>query len=344
VVVHSKRGVLILQAAVLAAGAWLAGWAVETWDLLPMTRLSDRAGLPVALLFFGIMGTVVAFVVVKDYWGHRIAFEADGLRIDDSLGTTRVPYDEVAEVKPIPMYGAGIRLKPGNRWLATFEGRPSDRRKKEKLSAIALGAYGCEITLPGRSMDIGVDRFVEALRRRLGDQREGGGDAMGDGSRAAILRAAMDGDVEALRRAVAEDGADAVRLDDDPMELTALHLAAAGGHGEAVDYLLSPPVGADPRAARNNNFTPLHSAAMFGHAAVCEALLRAGAGVDVQTDPQGYAPLHSAAFAGHLEAIRVLLAHGADRTLTNYRGERPADTARRQGQEEAAEMLEADLT
>jgi ankyrin repeat protein len=78
---------------------------------------------------------------------------------------------------------------------------------------------------------------------------------------------------------------------------------------------------------------------MQGHAAVCEVLLAADAGVNVQTDPQGYAPLHSAAFAGHVEAMRVLLAHGADRALVNYRGERPADTARRTGQAEAVAVL-----
>lgn len=80
---------------------------------------------------------------------------------------------------------------------------------------------------------------------------------------------------------------------------------------------------------------------MNGHAAVCASLLHAGAVVNAQTDPQGYSPLHSAAFAGHLDAIRVLLAHGADRGLTNYRGERPADTARRQGQTVAAQFLDA---
>lgn len=61
---------------------------------------------------------------------------------------------------------------------------------------------------------------------------------------------------------------------------------------------------------------------------------------NVQTDPQGYAPLHSAAFAGHIKAIRLLLGHGADRTLENYRNERPADTARRTGRTEAIRLLE----
>jgi ankyrin repeat protein len=155
-----------------------------------------------------------------------------------------------------------------------------------------------------------------------------------------VKNAAVAGDVETLKHLVAAHGGAAVRLDGDPVELTALHWAAASGNVEAVRFLLAPPVGADPRAVRNNNFAPLHSAAMQGHAAVCKVLIGAGAEVNVQTNPQGYAPLHSAAFAGHVEAIRVLLAHGADRGLANYRGEVPADTARRTGQAEAVRALE----
>jgi ankyrin repeat protein len=185
-----------------------------------------------------------------------------------------------------------------------------------------------------------IKAVLGGLSAGLGFRRLGS-DTMAEDSGDAIFRAVEAGDVDALRELVATLGTAAVRLDDDPEKLTALHWAAARGHMAAVEYLLSPAVGADPRAARKNNFTPLHAAAMQGHAAVCEVLLRAGAGVNLQTDPQGYAPLHSAAFAGHLEAIRVLLAHGADRTLKNYRGERPADTARRQGQDQAAELLEA---
>lgn len=154
-----------------------------------------------------------------------------------------------------------------------------------------------------------------------------------------VLQAIDQDDIPALAALVEAHGAAAVRLEADPNELTALHVAAAAGRQKVVDYLLSPAVGADPRAARNNAFTPLHGAAMHGHATICETLLRAGADVDAQTDPQGYAPLHSAAFAGHIEAIEVLLAHGGDRRLLNYRGERPADTAKRQEQHQAATLL-----
>jgi ankyrin repeat protein len=156
-----------------------------------------------------------------------------------------------------------------------------------------------------------------------------------------VLRAVTEGDLARLAQFIEAEGPRAVRLDDDPQELTALHWAAAAGQLDMVRFLLSPAVGADPRAARDNNFTPLHAAAMQGHAQVCEILLDAGAGVDVQTSPQSYAPLHSAAFGGHMEAVRVLLAHGADRDLLNYRRERPADTAKRQGQGRVEQILRA---
>jgi hypothetical protein len=109
---------------------------------------------------------------------------------------------------------------------------------------------------------------------------------MADALAVSVKNAAVAGDVAALRQLVATHGGAAVRLDGDPAELTALHWAAASGNVEAVRFLLAPPVGADPRAARNNNFTPLHAAAMQGHAAVCEVLIAAGAEVNVQTDPQ----------------------------------------------------------
>lgn len=156
----------------------------------------------------------------------------------------------------------------------------------------------------------------------------------------AVRSAASAGNVAALKELVALHGPILVRLDGDPTELTALHLASASGNVEAVRFLLGSPVQADPCAARNNNFTPLHAAAMQGHAIICEILIGAGADVNVQTDPQGYAPLHSAAFAGHVDAIRVLLEHGADRRLVNYRNEQPADTAQRTRQVEAVRVLQ----
>jgi ankyrin repeat protein len=59
---------------------------------------------------------------------------------------------------------------------------------------------------------------------------------------------------------------------------------------------------------------------------VVEALIRAGASVDVRDDPKtsvdstsGYTPLHAAAFHGNAGAAEVLLKHGADPTAKDER-------------------------
>lgn len=160
---------------------------------------------------------------------------------------------------------------------------------------------------------------------------------------ATVFQAAEMNDVATLIKLLANHGAQALRQDSKPRRLTTLHLAAACGAREAVDYLLSDAVRADPKAARENNFTPLHAAAMHGQTAICEVLLREGAEVNVQTDPQKYAPLHSAAYAGHVDTIRILLANGADRDLLNHRGERAIETARRQNQSAAIAVLEGGI-
>lgn len=157
-----------------------------------------------------------------------------------------------------------------------------------------------------------------------------------------VFQAAEANDIATLAGVLEKYGVEALRQDRDSNQLTTLHLAAARGSKDAVEYLLSAAVRADPGAARDNNFTPLHGAAMHGHTEICEALLREGAGVNIQTDPQKYSPLHSAAFAGHVDTIKLLLAKGADRNLVNYRGEKAVDTARRQHQMAAVSVLEAE--
>jgi hypothetical protein len=151
-----------------------------------------------------------------------------------------------------------------------------------------------------------------------------------------VNAAAARGDWAALEAARAR-GAN-VLGDSDPEGLTTLHLACSSGNLDAVLWLLRV-CGADPHSSRDNDFRPIHAAAMQGHADVVRLLLAAGVDPDVQTRPQGYAPLHSAAWAGHIETVRVLVMVGADRTLRNYRGETPAETARRQHHDVVAALL-----
>jgi ankyrin repeat protein len=80
---------------------------------------------------------------------------------------------------------------------------------------------------------------------------------------------------------------------------------------------------------------------------VIDALIRAGADVNVRDDPKtavdstsGYTALHAAAFHGNLSAVEVLLKHGADVTVREekYRGT-PAGWANYAGHTAARDMI-----
>ncbi|KAG2430809.1 hypothetical protein HXX76_009785 [Chlamydomonas incerta] len=89
--------------------------------------------------------------------------------------------------------------------------------------------------------------------------------------------------------------------------LTPLHLAATGGHAQAVRQLLAHP-DVDPNAAARRGFRPLHLAAGGGHRAVVRALV-ADARVDVNARATGkVTPLHMAAENGRIATVQALLA------------------------------------
>ncbi len=126
---------------------------------------------------------------------------------------------------------------------------------------------------------------------------------------ARLLAAARDGDA-AVVRSLLEEGADVNAARGDG--LTALHLAAEGGHPEVAAALLD--AGAPVEAGtRIGSHTPLHVAARGGHTAVVLSLLEAGADPNAATTSSGVSPLHLAAGAiGGGPAVAALLDHGAD--------------------------------
>jgi ankyrin repeat protein len=122
----------------------------------------------------------------------------------------------------------------------------------------------------------------------------------------ALIEAARDGDLDALRAALDADvAADAAG----PDGATALHWAVYAGDLEAAGLLLDR--GADPRRTSREGATPLSLAAISGDARLIERLLDAGADVD-ERQAHGETPLMLAARTGRREAVEVLLARGAD--------------------------------
>ena len=97
--------------------------------------------------------------------------------------------------------------------------------------------------------------------------------------------------------------------------LSALHLAALGGHGVCVGYLLEAK--ADPNTTgglsddgRGERRTPLHSAAASGHRDVVVQLLRAGSHATAK-DYQRHTPRELAALESHKATTKVLDDHAA---------------------------------
>jgi ankyrin repeat protein len=126
--------------------------------------------------------------------------------------------------------------------------------------------------------------------------------------RADLTEAAKQGDVAAVRQALAEGTLPDVR--DDRYGRTPLHWAAEGGHTEVVRLLLA--AGADVDAEdRDCGSKPLHLAAQGGHTDVIQLLLDAGADVNVEDRESGSRPLYYAVWKGHVPAAKLLLERGA---------------------------------
>jgi ankyrin repeat domain-containing protein 50 len=130
--------------------------------------------------------------------------------------------------------------------------------------------------------------------------------------------------------------------------VTALHLAACGGHLEVACFLIA--AGADVNAVVKDG-TPLSIAVWEGHLELVEFLLVHGANPRA-TAPNGETALHLAAYKGNVAAGRLLIARGAlvnCRTTTGTTdifitsppvcGESPLHLAAAYGHREFVELL-----
>ena len=130
-----------------------------------------------------------------------------------------------------------------------------------------------------------------------------GADAILDIGTTPLLRAARGSDLAAIERLVAKGA-----LLDLPQQTGVTPLMAAVG------------AGASPIDTRGKFRTELESLA------TAEALLKAGAGIDVR-DNNGRTALHYAAAGGYTDVAKALVDHGADVNATDVDGVTPAEAA-----------------
>jgi uncharacterized protein len=138
------------------------------------------------------------------------------------------------------------------------------------------------------------------------------GQAAGD---SALITAARDGDVRAVRALIAKraDVNEAARDGSTPLLWAAYHADV-----EMAQALIA--AGAKVDTPNNYGVTPLLQAARTGDRSLIDALLKAGADVKL-AHPDGETALMAAARAGRSDSVRLLIEAGADVNAVTYQQE-----------------------
>ena len=146
--------------------------------------------------------------------------------------------------------------------------------------------------------------------RKTRSKRQRGGTITND----ELIKASKDGDIDAVRNLIDEEGADVTASNSHGW--TALMEASMNGHAEIVTILLEE--GADvhdgvEELLGNIIFVPLQLAIENGHAEIVRILIEHGANVNDQYSamPQN-TPLTEAASKGYTEIVEILLENGAN--------------------------------
>ncbi|NJD17790.1 MAG: hypothetical protein FIA95_00680 [Gemmatimonadetes bacterium] len=181
--------------------------------------------------------------------------------------------------------------------------------------------YALNVNVIGKEKLLEADALLKA--RQKADQ-----EAV---AKQALMAAVIGGDVEAVKKLVAE-GADIEErypvLNGFNDVHTPLLVACRDGHTRIVDVLLA--AGADVNATEPTfGAVPLHKATYNGHADITRLLVeQPGVDLDFQGPSNGYTPLHDALWHGYAECSRILIEAGARLDRKGHDGKRPLDIAR----------------
>ena len=153
-----------------------------------------------------------------------------------------------------------------------------------------------------------------------------------------IFAAAAKGQTEELRSLVEKDPA--LVNAHSPDGFTPLGLATFFGHAETVEALLAAGAEVNLASRESMKMPPLGSAMAVQRNDIAQTLIEHGADVNGKA-ANDLTALHTAAARGNLEAAKLLLDHGADVNATSTDGKTPLDYAQERNHPEMVEFLSA---
>jgi ankyrin repeat protein len=124
-----------------------------------------------------------------------------------------------------------------------------------------------------------------------------------------------------------------------PDGFTALGLAVFFGHRDAVDALLNAGAAVNLRSRESMKVTPLQAAAAGRQLEIARILIARAADVNAAQPDMGFTALHEAASNGDIDFATLLLDHGADINAKMTDGKTPLTFALEKKQAEMATFL-----
>jgi ankyrin repeat protein len=181
--------------------------------------------------------------------------------------------------------------------------------------------------------ETGPSRILKALYH---GQKDVVNELLASGIELNVYEAAGTGQTQRLRELIAADPS--LVNSHAPDGFTPLGLAIFFGHAETVNALID--AGADVNLASRESMkvSPLASASAAGQLEIARLLIARGANVNARAAGD-FTPLHESAASGRMEFAKLLLENGADVNARTADGKTPLDYAREHNRAEMVQLL-----
>jgi len=167
VVIRSRRGRLLVQAAMVTALGIGAGVFLQSWSVIrnsALGRISDMTQLPAIALIVTLVAIWLGVTLAYDAWNHRVVLGPGAMTIHDVHGTYAVPYANVESVAEVPLGGVGIAFHDPEQWLSSLTIAAELRRQ---TAGVLRHAHGVDVLLAAKKLNVSGAKFVELLTARI---------------------------------------------------------------------------------------------------------------------------------------------------------------------------------